>query len=37
MTIIIITQQFHTDFMNWEFTEHVNVTAAETEKKHKAQ
>jgi len=35
--ITIITQQFHTDFMNWEPTEHVSVTAAKTEKKHKAQ
>jgi len=37
MTITITTQQSHTDFMNWESTENVNVTAAETEKKHKAQ
>ena len=35
--ITIITQQFYTDFMNWEPTEHVSVTAAKTEKKHKAQ
>ncbi len=35
--ITIITQQFYTDFMNWEFTEHVSVTTAKTEKKHRAQ
>ena len=35
--ITIITQQFYTDFMNWESTEHVSVTAAKTEKKHKTQ
>ncbi len=33
----IITQQFHKDFMSWEFTEHVSVTAAKTEKKCRAQ
>ncbi len=37
MMITIITQQFYTDFMNWESTEHVSVTAAKTEKKHRAQ
>jgi len=35
--ITIITQQFYTDFMNWESIEHVSVTAAKTEKKHRAQ
>jgi len=34
--ITIITQQFYIDFMNWESTVHVSVTAAKTEKKHKA-
>jgi len=37
MMITIITQQFYTDFMNWESTEHVSVTAAKTKKKHRAQ
>ncbi len=37
MTITIITQQSHTDFMNWKPIKHVSVTAAETEKKHRAQ
>jgi len=37
MTTIIITQQSHTDNMNWELTEHIIVTATETEKKHRAQ
>ncbi len=37
MTTTIITQQSHTDFMNWEPIKHVSVTAAETEKKHRAQ
>ncbi len=37
MIITIITQQFYTDFMNWESTEHVSITAAETEKKCKTQ
>ena len=37
MMITIITQQFYTDFINWESTEHVSVTAAKTEKKHRAQ
>jgi hypothetical protein len=27
ITITIITQQSHTDFMNWKSTEHVSVTA----------
>jgi len=36
MTITIITQQSHTNFMNWESTEHVSVTTAKTEKKHRA-
>ena len=35
--ITIITQQFYTDFMNWESIEHVSVTAAKTEKKHRTQ
>ncbi len=37
MMITIITQQFYTDFMNWESTEHVSITATKTEKKCKAQ
>ncbi len=35
--ITIITQQFYTDFMNWESTEHVSITTAKTEKKCRAQ
>jgi hypothetical protein len=30
-TTTIITQQSHTDNMNWELTEHIIVTATETE------
>jgi len=30
-------QQSHTDNMNWEFTEHIIVTATETEERHRAQ
>ncbi len=37
MTITIITQQFYTNNMNWEFTEHTIVTVTETEERHKAQ
>jgi len=37
MTTIIITQQSHTDNMNWEPTEHIIVTITETEKRHRAQ
>ncbi len=37
MITIIITQQSHSDFMNWEAIEHISVTATETEEKHKAQ
>ncbi len=33
---IIITQQPHSDFMNWEVTEHISVTVTETEEKHRA-
>ncbi len=33
----IITQQSHTNNMNWELTEHIIVTAIETEERHKAQ
>jgi hypothetical protein len=36
-TTIIITQQSHTDNMNWELTEHIIVTATETEERHRAQ
>jgi len=35
--ITIITQQFYKDFINWESTEHVSMTVAKTEKKHRAQ
>jgi hypothetical protein len=35
MTTIIITQQSHTNNMNWELTEHIIVTATETEEKCK--
>jgi type IV secretory pathway VirB6-like protein len=34
---IIITQQSHSDFMNWEVTKHISVTVTETEEKHRAQ
>jgi len=37
MTTTIITQQFHTNNINWELIEHIIVTATETEKKHRAQ
>jgi len=37
MITIIITQQPHSDFMNWEVTEHVSVTVTETEEKHRIQ
>ncbi len=37
MITIIITQQSHFDFMNWEAIKHISVTAAETEEKHKTQ
>ncbi len=37
MTTTIITQQSHTNNMNWELTEHIIVTATETEKRCKAQ
>ncbi len=36
MITIIITQQSHTDNMNWELTEHIIVTAIETEERHRA-
>jgi hypothetical protein len=36
-TTIIITQQSHTDNMNWELTEHIIVTVTETEERHRAQ
>jgi len=37
MTTTIITQQSHTDNMNWELTEHIIVTAIETEERCRAQ
>jgi len=37
MTTTIITQQSHTNNMNWELTEHIIVTATETEERHRAQ
>jgi len=37
MTTFIITQQFHTDNMNWEFIKHVIVAATETEERYRAQ
>ncbi len=37
MTTSIITQQSHTNNMNWELTEHIIVTATETEERHRAQ
>ncbi len=37
MTTIIITQQSHTDNMNWELIEHIIVAATETEERCKAQ
>ncbi len=33
----IIMQQSHTNNMNWKFTEHIIVTATETEERHRAQ
>jgi len=37
MTTVIITQQSHTDNVNWELTEHIIVTATVTEERHRAQ
>ncbi len=37
MTTIIITQQSHTNNMNWELTEHIIVTATKTEERYRAQ
>ncbi len=37
MTITIITQQSHINNMNWELTEHIIVTATETEERQRAQ
>ena len=37
MTTAIITQQSHTNNINWELTEHIIVTAIETEERHRAQ
>jgi len=37
MITIIITQQSHSDFMNWEVIKHISVTAVKTEEKCKAQ
>ena len=37
MTTTIITQQSHTNNMNWELIEHIIVAATETEKRHRAQ
>jgi len=37
MTTIIITQQSHTDNMNWEFIRHIIVAATKTEERHRAQ
>ncbi len=37
MTTTIITQQSHTDNMNWELTEHIIVAATKTEKRCRAQ
>ncbi len=37
MTTAIITQQSHTNNMNWELTEHIIVTATETEERCRAQ
>jgi len=36
-TTTIIMQQSHTNNMNWELTEHIIVTATETEERHRAQ
>ncbi len=37
MTTIIITQQSHTNNMNWKLTEHTIVVVTETEERHRAQ
>ncbi len=37
MITIIITQQSHSDFMNWEVIKHISVTATKTKEKHRAQ
>ncbi len=37
MITIIITQQSHSDFMNWEVIEHISVTVIKTEEKYRAQ
>jgi len=37
MTTTIITQQSHTDNIDWELTEHIIVTVTETEERHRAQ
>jgi len=37
MTTIIITQQSHTDNMNWKLIKHIIVAARETEERHRAQ
>ncbi len=37
MTTTIITQQSHMNNMNWEFTEHIIVTATKTEERCRAQ
>jgi len=37
MTTIIITQQSHSDNMNWELIEHIIVTVTETEERRRAQ
>jgi len=36
-TTTIIMPQSHTNNMNWELTEHIIVTATETEERHRAQ
>jgi len=37
MTTTIITQQSHTNNMNWELIEHIIVTTTETKERHRAQ
>jgi len=37
MTTTIITQQSHTDNINWELIRHIIVTVTETEERHRAQ
>ncbi len=37
MTTIIITQQSHTNNMNWELTEHTIVMITKTKERHRAQ